>query len=184
MLFRSSVPLERNKRGCNKRWCKSNKYGNMQILPNLREICAKIAQICANLRKFAKLFLQKMRKFARNLRPRLLRYRLLRSKGGRPPPPASRARLRPLAAPLLRPCGHTSTGRRTMFSLTSVLKILRPGGKILRPGGKILPPGGKFCLRQAKFCLRQAKFCLGKQNFASGKQNFESTGKRKHGPAR
>ena len=50
-----------------------------RILPDLREICAKFAQICANLRKFAKLFLQKMRKFARNLRPRLLRYRLFRS---------------------------------------------------------------------------------------------------------
>ena len=51
-----------------------------RIWPDLREICAKLARICANLRKFAKLFLQKMRKFARNLRPRLLRYRLFRSK--------------------------------------------------------------------------------------------------------
>ena len=71
--------LERNKRWCNKRWCKSKKYGNMQIWLNLREIsriCTKFAQ---KLRKFAKCFLQTLRKFARNLRPRVLRYRLFLS---------------------------------------------------------------------------------------------------------
>ena len=60
----------------------------MQNLPNLREICricAKFTQICAKLRmrKFAKLFLQNLRKFARNLRPRLLRYLLFLSEAGR-----------------------------------------------------------------------------------------------------
>ena len=49
-------------------------------------ICAKLAgfarnvrKSCANLRKFANLLLQSLRKFARNLRPRLLRYRLFLS---------------------------------------------------------------------------------------------------------
>ena len=48
-----SVLLERNKRGCNKRGYKSNKCGNIQNLPDLREIgriCAKFAQ---KLRNFA-----------------------------------------------------------------------------------------------------------------------------------
>ena len=47
--------LERNKRWCNKRGCKSKKYGNMQNLPNLREfgrICAKFAR---KLRSFSKI---------------------------------------------------------------------------------------------------------------------------------
>ena len=45
-------------------------------LPDLREICANVAQ---TLRKFAKLFLRMLRKFAQHLRPRLLRYRLFLS---------------------------------------------------------------------------------------------------------
>ena len=71
--------LERNKRGCNKRGCKSKKCGNMQSLPNLREIGRICAKFARNLRKFAKSFLQILRKVARNLRPRLLRYRLFLS---------------------------------------------------------------------------------------------------------
>ena len=71
--------LEWNKRGCNKRGCKSKKHGNMQIWPNLREIGRICANCAQNLRKFAKLCLQNLRKFARNLRPRLLRYRLFLS---------------------------------------------------------------------------------------------------------
>ena len=45
--------LERNKRWCNKRGCKSKKCGNTQNWPNLREvgrICATFSQICATLR--------------------------------------------------------------------------------------------------------------------------------------
>ena len=45
--------LERNKRGCNKRGCKSNKMrkhtklaGLARNLPDLREMCSKFAQIC------------------------------------------------------------------------------------------------------------------------------------------
>ena len=78
-LCRSTPSLERNKWWCNKRACKSNKCGNMQNWLNLREICRICAKFARNLRKFAKLFLQTLRKFARNLRPRLLRYRLFLS---------------------------------------------------------------------------------------------------------
>ena len=60
-------------------------------------ICAKLAgfarnlrDICANLRKIANLFLQNLRKFARNLRPRLLRYRLFQSDLQAAPPGAAR----------------------------------------------------------------------------------------------
>ena len=67
----------------------------MQNWPNLSQtnaetykigrICAKFAGFARTLReicaKFAKLFLQQLRNFARNLRPRLLRYRLFLSEG-------------------------------------------------------------------------------------------------------
>ena len=69
-------------------------------------ICAKLAgfarnlrEICANLRN---LFLQTLRKFARNLRPRLLRYRLLLSeglcRGDFGPPQSARLRSRATSA--------------------------------------------------------------------------------------
>ena len=70
LIFWSTHPLphtpslERNKRWCNKRGCKSNKYGNMQIWPNLRNNWpdlrknrAKFAQLCATLRNcFCKIY--------------------------------------------------------------------------------------------------------------------------------
>ena len=82
--------MERSKRGCSKRGCKSETCGNMQHWPDLREIYANLRKLC----------LQNLRKSARKLRPRLLRYRLFLSELNQTSTTAEGGCVRPSAAPM------------------------------------------------------------------------------------
>ena len=68
--------LERNRRGCNKRGCKSTKMRKHATFAEFARNWPDLREICANVRTCVA---KSTRKFARNLRPRLLRYRLFLS---------------------------------------------------------------------------------------------------------